>query len=125
MNVPRRHQGVSDSGLGEIINRHVLKKLVGLHFMHIYYPQSPRWSLQKDGGHWNVLKHPLVLNFVNEKILSCTLFYSLHVIVYFLFLFLLYSYVHGKPSVEKNIVVTGIVLSFIFVKIRFIVILLR
>jgi uncharacterized BrkB/YihY/UPF0761 family membrane protein len=65
-----------------------------------------------------VLKHPLVLNFVNEKILSCTLFYSLHVIIYFLFLFLLYSYVHGKPSVEKNVVVTGIVLSFIFFLVR-------
>jgi hypothetical protein len=34
---------------GEIVNRHVLKEL-------------------KDKGQWRLLRHPLLLNFVNEKV---------------------------------------------------------
>lgn len=56
----------------------------------------------------------MVLNFINEKILSCTLFYTVHIFVYFVFLFLLYSYVHGKPTTRKNMMVTIIVAFFIF-----------
>uniref|UniRef100_A0A915CZ64 Ion transport domain-containing protein n=1 Tax=Ditylenchus dipsaci TaxID=166011 RepID=A0A915CZ64_9BILA len=83
------------SGRGEIINRHVLRKL-------------------KEKGHWKVLRHPLVLNWINEKCLSCTAFYALHVLLYFVFLFLLYSYVHGRPTVVKNMFVTAIILFFVF-----------
>jgi hypothetical protein len=83
------------NGRGEVLNRHVLKKL-------------------KDNGHWKVIRHPFVLNFINEKVLSCTLFYALHILLYFTFLFLLYSYVLGPPSVAKNLWVSGIVVFFVF-----------
>ncbi|KAI1721885.1 transient receptor potential cation channel subfamily A member 1 like protein [Ditylenchus destructor] len=83
------------SGRGELINRHVLRKL-------------------KEKGHWGVVRHPLVLNYINEKCLSCTGFYALHTVLYFTFLFLLYSYVHGRPTVGKNLCVTAIILFFIF-----------
>ncbi|CAD5206261.1 unnamed protein product [Bursaphelenchus okinawaensis] len=83
------------SGRTEVLNRHVLKKL-------------------KDHDHWAVIKHPFVLNYVNERILSCTLFYAIHIIVYFFFLFLLYSYVHSPPSMVKNLIVTTIIGFFVF-----------
>ncbi|KAH7697534.1 Protein TRPA-2, partial [Aphelenchoides avenae] len=66
----------------------------------------------KDNGHWKVIRHPLVLNFVNERILRCTVFYGLHVLFYFIFLFLLYSYIHGPPTVFQNAAVTVLVLIF-------------
>ncbi|KAL3115459.1 hypothetical protein niasHT_010724 [Heterodera trifolii] len=80
---------------GEIINRVVLKTL-------------------KDRGQWRVIRHPLVLNFVNEKLLSCALFYVVHILLYFLFLALLFSYVNGPPSVAKNLLVSTILLFFVF-----------
>ncbi|KAI6222117.1 hypothetical protein M3Y95_00950400 [Aphelenchoides besseyi] len=83
-----------DVGRSEIINRHVLKKL-------------------KDNGHWSVLRHPLVLNYIDQILLRCTLFYTIHIIVNFVLLFLLYSYILG-PTVEKNMVVTVIITFFVF-----------
>uniref|UniRef100_A0A183BVF2 Ion_trans domain-containing protein n=1 Tax=Globodera pallida TaxID=36090 RepID=A0A183BVF2_GLOPA len=80
---------------GEIINRLVLKTL-------------------KERGQWRVVRHPLVLNFVNEKLLSCALFYLVHIFLYFVFLALLFSYVHGPPSVAKNLLVSAILLFFVF-----------
>lgn len=81
---------------GEIVNRHVLKEL-------------------KDRGQWRLIRHPLLLNFVNEKLLSCALFYLVHILLYFLFLALLFSYAQqGPPPLGKNLVVTAILLFFIF-----------
>lgn len=81
---------------GEIVNRHVLKEL-------------------KDRGQWRLIRHPLLLNYVNEKVLSCALFYLMHILLYFLFLGLLFSYAQqGAPSVGKNLLVTTILLFFIF-----------
>uniref|UniRef100_A0A914D3J6 Uncharacterized protein n=1 Tax=Acrobeloides nanus TaxID=290746 RepID=A0A914D3J6_9BILA len=85
----------SGSFHGEIINRHVLKDM-------------------KNKNQWNLIRHPLVLNFINEKILSCTLFYTTHILAYFFFLFLLYSYVQLSPSIFRNMLVTSLVIFFLF-----------
>ncbi|KAI6223643.1 hypothetical protein M3Y99_01445800 [Aphelenchoides fujianensis] len=82
-------------GRSEILNRHVLKKL-------------------KDNDFWSVIRHPLVLNFIDQCLLRCTLFYTIHIAVYFFLLFLLYSYIHLPPTIEKNLVVSAIICFFVF-----------
>ncbi|KAF7638766.1 hypothetical protein Mgra_00001846 [Meloidogyne graminicola] len=80
----------------EFIDRHLLQKL-------------------RDYDQWRLDRHPLVLNFVNEKLISCAFFYLFHVIVYFVFLGLLFSYAEGPPSIAKNLLVTTIIFFFIFI----------
>ncbi|CAK5076536.1 unnamed protein product [Meloidogyne enterolobii] len=85
-----RHRG------HEFINRHLLQEL-------------------RDNDLWRLVRHPLVLNFVNEKLISCAFFYLFHVVIYFVYLGLLFSYAEGPPSIAKNLLVTVIIFFFIFI----------
>ncbi|CAK5056364.1 unnamed protein product [Meloidogyne enterolobii] len=76
-----RHRG------HEFINRHLLQEL-------------------RDNDLWRLVRHPLVLNFVNEKLISCAFFYLFHVVIYFVYLGLLFSYAEGPPSIAKNLLKT-------------------
>lgn len=54
----------------------------------------------KHKRHWNVLRHPFVLNYINEKLLERATFYFAHIIAYFIFLLLLSSYIFGKTDFQ-------------------------
>lgn len=67
----------------------------------------------KDKRNWAVLRHPMVLNFVNEKLLERAIFYAIHIISYLLFLLLLSSYIFGKtPSQDVLATIFLIVFGF-------------
>uniref|UniRef100_A0A7E4ZSC8 Ion_trans domain-containing protein n=1 Tax=Panagrellus redivivus TaxID=6233 RepID=A0A7E4ZSC8_PANRE len=67
----------------------------------------------KDRNEWDVIKHPFVFNYINEVLLNAAWFYTTHIVTYFMFLLLLYSYIHTKPTVYNNSVVTALVSLFI------------
>ncbi|KAM3722195.1 Transient receptor potential cation channel subfamily A member [Dirofilaria immitis] len=54
----------------------------------------------KDNHRWNIIRHPMILNFINEKLLSQAYFYVIHIIAYLIFLVLLSSYIFGKNNVQ-------------------------
>uniref|UniRef100_A0A0N5BFS0 Ion_trans domain-containing protein n=1 Tax=Strongyloides papillosus TaxID=174720 RepID=A0A0N5BFS0_STREA len=80
----------------EILNRHNLKKLL----------KSREWSL---------IKHPFVLNFINEKLINSGMVYAFHCLIYFIFLFLLYSFVMTtQPNYFRSIFVSIFLIFFLF-----------
>ncbi|EJD75278.1 hypothetical protein LOAG_17549 [Loa loa] len=54
----------------------------------------------KDNHRWNVIRHPMVLNFVNEILLSQAYLYVIHITSYLIFLLLLSSYIFGKNNIQ-------------------------
>uniref|UniRef100_A0AC34QIC0 Ion transport domain-containing protein n=1 Tax=Panagrolaimus sp. JU765 TaxID=591449 RepID=A0AC34QIC0_9BILA len=68
----------------------------------------------KDKNRWDIIKHPLVLNYINEILVASALTYAIHILIYFVFLFLLYSYIHTDPQTWNNSIVTLLVSFFIF-----------
>uniref|UniRef100_A0AC35EVC4 Uncharacterized protein n=1 Tax=Panagrolaimus sp. PS1159 TaxID=55785 RepID=A0AC35EVC4_9BILA len=60
----------------------------------------------KDKNKWNIIKHPFMFNYINETLLNSAFTYTMHISLYFAFLFLLYSYIHTKPNVWNNALVT-------------------
>lgn len=67
----------------------------------------------KDKNRWDVIKHPYILNYVNETLIHSATSYAIHIVVYFVFLFLLYSYIHTNPQTWNNTAVTILVTGFI------------
>ncbi|VDM38198.1 unnamed protein product [Toxocara canis] len=55
---------------------------------------------RKDRKQWAIIRHPMVLNFVNEKLLQRAKFYMAHIIAYLLFLLLLSSYIFDKSALQ-------------------------
>ncbi|VDK79607.1 unnamed protein product [Litomosoides sigmodontis] len=54
----------------------------------------------RDNRRWNVIRHPMILNFVNEILLSQAYFYLMHILSYLVFLLLLSSYIFDKSSTQ-------------------------
>uniref|UniRef100_A0A0N4ZYG6 Ion_trans domain-containing protein n=1 Tax=Parastrongyloides trichosuri TaxID=131310 RepID=A0A0N4ZYG6_PARTI len=79
----------------ELLDRHILKKLL-------------------KARDWELIKHPFVLNFINEKLINSALVYGMHCIIYFVFLFLLYSFVVTQPNYLRSIIVSIFLIFFIF-----------
>ncbi|VDM84098.1 unnamed protein product [Strongylus vulgaris] len=59
------------------------------------------------------MRHPMVLNFVNERLLDCAFFYTLHVLAFAIFLLLLSSHIFSH-STAKDIAVTAFIALFLF-----------
>ncbi|VDD87745.1 unnamed protein product [Enterobius vermicularis] len=55
---------------------------------------------EKHHRRWNILRHPMVLNYINEKLLERASFYIIHICAYFIFLLLLSSYIFGKTDFQ-------------------------
>ncbi|CEF64362.1 Hypothetical protein SRAE_1000261600 [Strongyloides ratti] len=79
----------------EILDRHKLKNLV----------KSKEWGL---------IKHPMVLNFINEKLINSAMVYAFHCLIYFFFLFLLYSFVMTQTNYYRSILVSFFLIFFLF-----------
>lgn len=69
-------------------------------------------DLKKDNK-WGVMRHPMVLNFINERLLDCALFYSLHILAFAVFLLLLSSHIFSN-SLAKDVAVTAFIAFFLF-----------
>uniref|UniRef100_A0AAF5RX60 Ion transport domain-containing protein n=2 Tax=Wuchereria bancrofti TaxID=6293 RepID=A0AAF5RX60_WUCBA len=54
----------------------------------------------RDNHRWNIIRHPMVLNFINEILLSQAYLYVAHIISYLIFLLLLSSYIFGKNNMQ-------------------------
>ncbi|GMR51593.1 hypothetical protein PMAYCL1PPCAC_21788 [Pristionchus mayeri] len=67
----------------------------------------------KDRNKWGVLRHPMVLHFINERLIECAVFYLLHIIAFFKFLLLLSSHIFSKDTF-KDVLVTIFVVVFLF-----------
>lgn len=78
----------------EVLNRHVLKKL-------------------QEEKKWDLLKHPYILNFLNENIIYTPEVYFLHIITYIFFLMLLYAYIFMDSNIFQNLLLKSFVL-FLF-----------
>uniref|UniRef100_A0A0R3RJ55 Ion_trans domain-containing protein n=1 Tax=Elaeophora elaphi TaxID=1147741 RepID=A0A0R3RJ55_9BILA len=75
----------------------------------------------RDNHRWNIIRHPMVLNFVNEILLSQAYLYVAHILSYLVFLILLSSYIFGKNSVQ-DILSTLFLIVFGFYLVRFLVV---
>uniref|UniRef100_A0A0N5C306 Ion_trans domain-containing protein n=2 Tax=Strongyloides papillosus TaxID=174720 RepID=A0A0N5C306_STREA len=78
----------------EVLNRHILKKL-------------------QEEKKWDLLKHPYILNFLNENIIYIPEVYFLHIITYIFFLMLLYAYIFMDSNIFQNLLLKSFVL-FLF-----------
>ncbi|KAE9549370.1 hypothetical protein FO519_007414 [Halicephalobus sp. NKZ332] len=67
----------------------------------------------KDRNRWDIIKHPYILNYINETLVHSATSYAIHIVIYFVFLFLLYSYIHTNPQTWNNTIVTILVTGFI------------
>ncbi|GMT26350.1 hypothetical protein PFISCL1PPCAC_17647 [Pristionchus fissidentatus] len=67
----------------------------------------------KDGNKWGVLRHPMVLHFVNERLVESAVFYLAHIVAFFFFLLLLSSHIFDKDTC-KDVLVTLFVIVFLF-----------
>ncbi|VDL66008.1 unnamed protein product [Nippostrongylus brasiliensis] len=59
------------------------------------------------------MRHPMVLNFINERLLDCALFYTCHIFAFAAFLLLLSSHIFSSNLV-KDLAVTGFIAFFLF-----------
>ncbi|CAB3407189.1 unnamed protein product [Caenorhabditis bovis] len=72
------------------------------------------WNKLRDlklANKWGVLRHPFVLNYLNQKLIDCALFYTFHIIAFFLFLLLLSWHIFS-PAFFKSCIVTVFVAAF-------------
>ncbi|KIH59876.1 hypothetical protein ANCDUO_09881 [Ancylostoma duodenale] len=69
--------------------------------------------LQKKENKWGVMRHPMVLNFINERLLDCAFFYTLHILAFAVFLLLLSSHIFSSTP-AKDIAVTAFIAVFLF-----------
>ncbi|KAE9420301.1 hypothetical protein Angca_004974, partial [Angiostrongylus cantonensis] len=67
----------------------------------------------KKDNKWGVIRHPMVMNFVNERLLDCAFFYTLHVLAFAVFLLLLSSHIFSD-TLAKDIAVTAFIALFLF-----------
>ncbi|KAK6051766.1 hypothetical protein COOONC_10728 [Cooperia oncophora] len=67
----------------------------------------------KRDNKWGVMRHPMVLNFINERLLDCAFFYTLHVLAFGIFLLLLSSHIFSS-TLAKDIAVTAFIALFLF-----------
>ncbi|CAJ0575552.1 unnamed protein product, partial [Mesorhabditis spiculigera] len=68
----------------------------------------------KDEKNWALIKHPMVLNYVNERLLECAVWYTLHIIIYFIFLVVLSWHVYWK-TLFKAIIISIFVIFLFFI----------
>uniref|UniRef100_A0A158P8J5 Ion_trans domain-containing protein n=1 Tax=Angiostrongylus cantonensis TaxID=6313 RepID=A0A158P8J5_ANGCA len=80
-------------------------------FLFDYSATSDR--LYKKDNKWGVIRHPMVMNFVNERLLDCAFFYTLHVLAFAVFLLLLSSHIFSD-TLAKDIAVTAFIALFLF-----------
>ncbi|XGW19288.1 hypothetical protein V3C99_003261 [Haemonchus contortus] len=74
------------------------------------------WRVLRDlkrDNKWGVMRHPMVLNFINERLLDCAFFYTLHILAFGVFLLLLSSHIFSS-TVAKDIAVTAFIALFLF-----------
>ncbi|PAV77503.1 hypothetical protein WR25_02542 isoform B [Diploscapter pachys] len=60
---------------------------------------------------WGVLRHPYILNYINERLIDCAIFYTMHIIAFFLFLLLLSWHIFSR-TIFKDWLVTIFVAVF-------------
>ncbi|CAI2311209.1 unnamed protein product [Caenorhabditis sp. 36 PRJEB53466] len=82
----------TDSGDGEVLNWRELRKL-------------------KASKKWGVIRHPFILNYVNQKLVDCAFFYTLHILA-FLFFFLLLAWHIFARTIIKDFLITAFVATF-------------
>ncbi|VDM57256.1 unnamed protein product, partial [Angiostrongylus costaricensis] len=70
------------------------------------------FDYSKKDNKWGVIRHPMVMNFVNERLLDCAFFYSLHVLAFAVFLLLLSSHIFSN-TLAKDIAVTAFIALFL------------
>uniref|UniRef100_A0AC35U3X6 G_PROTEIN_RECEP_F1_2 domain-containing protein n=1 Tax=Rhabditophanes sp. KR3021 TaxID=114890 RepID=A0AC35U3X6_9BILA len=63
---------------------------------------------------WELLKHPFVLNFINEKLIKSATSYATHCLIYFVFLILLYTFVVTQPNFIRSFTVSCFLAFFLF-----------
>ncbi|CAJ0571017.1 unnamed protein product, partial [Mesorhabditis spiculigera] len=67
----------------------------------------------KDQKKWGVIRHPMVLNYVNERLMDMSGWYTFHIIAYFSFLLLLSWHVFSR-SFYKDLLITAYLAFFVF-----------
>ncbi|KAE9547260.1 hypothetical protein FO519_009528 [Halicephalobus sp. NKZ332] len=63
-------------------------------------------KMLKDKSIWGVIKHPYVLNYINEVLIPLAPIYACEIFLYFTFLVLLHFSIHVNPSVWINVTIT-------------------
>ncbi|KAE9547823.1 hypothetical protein FO519_008968 [Halicephalobus sp. NKZ332] len=69
----------------------------------------------RDNTCWDVIKHPYILNYINEILLRYAIAYALYIIVYVIFLLLIYSCFHGDPHISNRIIITVLIAIFVLI----------
>ncbi|CAL2030391.1 unnamed protein product [Caenorhabditis brenneri] len=88
-----------DSEEGEVLNWKELRKL-------------------KSGKKWGVIRHPYILNYINQKLIDCALFYSLHILAFLVFFLLLAWHVFSRNLFKDFLIsiFTGVFFMFLVLK---------
>ncbi|CAA95836.1 Ion_trans domain-containing protein [Caenorhabditis elegans] len=88
-----------ENGSGETLNWKELRKL-------------------KSGKKWGVIRHPYILNYVNQKLIDCAFFYSLHILAFLVFFLLLAWHVFSRNLFKDFLITifTGIFFMFLVLK---------
>ena len=66
----------------------------------------------KNNKRWCVLKHPYIINYINETLIRLTPFYVLYLFTYVIFLSLLYFHIHDFPTNLGSIILVMIFDAF-------------
>ncbi|MFH4978203.1 hypothetical protein AB6A40_004912 [Gnathostoma spinigerum] len=67
----------------------------------------------KDDKQWRILYHPMILNFINERLIEHSFLYFLHILAYLTFLLILSSYIFDKHALQ-DVIATIFLLVFGF-----------
>ena len=59
-----------------------------------------------NANEWNVIKHPYVLNYINETLINSTIGYILNIFANFLFLLLFYLHIYNVAQYWQSISIT-------------------
>ncbi|EFO97595.1 hypothetical protein CRE_10674 [Caenorhabditis remanei] len=67
---------------------------------------------------WGVIRHPYILNYINQKLIDCALFYSLHILAFLVFFLLLAWHVFSRNLFKDFLIsiFTGVFFMFLVLK---------
>ncbi|CAI4231611.1 unnamed protein product [Auanema sp. JU1783] len=83
----------SDLLIGEEINWRSLQKL-------------------KRENKWGVMRHPMILNFLNEQLINCAMWYTVQILMFAVFLLMLSFHILSENAVTKSLLLVMLLIFF-------------
>uniref|UniRef100_A0A8R1EC80 Uncharacterized protein n=1 Tax=Caenorhabditis japonica TaxID=281687 RepID=A0A8R1EC80_CAEJA len=75
-------------------------------------------KIQKLSKKWGVIRHPYILNYVNQKLVDCALFYTCHILAFLMFFLLLAWHIFSRNLIKDWIITVFVAVFSMFLVLK-------